>query len=292
MGVQQPIIALVRTKRQHVGELGRICFEAFKDVADHHGFTPDFSSVADARRAIGELVRRSDEFYGVAALVDGEPVGSNFLTLADPVTGVGPITVDLAFQSQGVGRALMRDVIEFAERERIERVRLMQDAFNMASLTLYASLGFEVKEAAALMLAQPAGAPDPAIRPATEADLAAIETLGVRLYKTSRRNEVASALRHGRTVLLRERDGEGVGYLVPGMFGHGIASTTDDALALVGEAARRETFRPVHFFCPLSEAELFRAVVRAGHRVVKVMNLMALGPYEPPDAVWLPSVAY
>jgi GNAT superfamily N-acetyltransferase len=145
-------LQVVQAEPHHVSELGRICFEAFEDLPDRHGFPPDTPSVAAARQAIDMLVPRED-FYGVAALADGEPVGSNFLMLMNQVAAVGPITVDLAYQAQGVGLALMRDVIDYARHHGIERVRLVQDGFNMASLSLYASLGFEVKEYACVGVA-------------------------------------------------------------------------------------------------------------------------------------------
>jgi predicted N-acetyltransferase YhbS len=276
----------------HVSELGRICFEAFRDIATRHGSPPDFPTAAIGQRIIDYMVQRPEDYYGVVALVDGAPVGSNFLSRLDPVAGVGPITVDLGFQGRGIGRALMENVLAYARRSDVECVRLVQDSFNMASLSLYAALGFEVKEAVALLQAAPAVVADPTIRPLTEADLPTVAALSSRIYKVSRRNEVATAVRHDATVLLREREGCVAGYLIPGMPGHGVAETDDDAVRLAGEAARRSPATPTRFFCPLREAGLYRAALRAGCRTIKVMNLMALGPYEPPDEVWMPSVLY
>jgi GNAT superfamily N-acetyltransferase len=285
------VIQLVPAEPHQVNELGRICFEAFKDVQEKHLFPPGFPSVALARKAIGMFVQRQD-FYGVAALVDGEVVGSNFLSLMDPVAGVGPITVDLAFQGQDIGRALMTDVIEYAWRNDIQSVRLQQDSFNLASLSLYASLGFEVKTAVAEMQARPADEADESVRPITEADLSAIEDLSTHIYRTSRRNEVAAAVRLGFSPLLRERQGRITGYFIPGAFGHGVAETEEDVLTLVGEAARRLLPEVTLFLCPLSEASLYRRALRAGCRAIKVTNYMTLGPYEAPNEVWLPSMLY
>jgi ribosomal protein S18 acetylase RimI-like enzyme len=284
-------IQLIPAEPHQVNELGRICFEAFKDVQERHRFPLDFPNIALARKVISMLVQRQD-FYSVAALVDGEVVGSNFLSLMDPVAGVGPITVDLAFQDQGIGRILMTDVIEYARRNNIESVRLQQEAFNVASLSLYASLGFEVKTAVALMQARPAVEADESVRPITEADLPAIEELSTRIYKTSRRNEVAAAALFGFSPLLRERQGRITGYVILGLLGHGVAETEEDALTLIGEGARRFLPEVALFFCPLSEASFYRKALKAGSRVLKVMNYMTLGPYEPPDEVWLPSVLY
>src|SRR4029077_17380701 len=102
----KPEIQLVPAKPQHVPELGRICYEAFKNIAESRGFPPDFPSVGIAENVIGMLVAR-DDFYSVAALVNGRPVGSNFLSLSDSTSGVGPITVDSSVQGKGIGRALM-----------------------------------------------------------------------------------------------------------------------------------------------------------------------------------------
>ena len=284
-------IELIPAAPEHVDELGRICFEAFKTFHERHRFPPDFPNAQIATQVIGMLVQRED-CYGVAAVADGRPVGSNFLWHMDEVAGVGPITVDPTYQGRRIGRALMDAVLREARENGIEQVRLLQDGFNMTSLSLYASLGFDVKEAVALMQATPSRASDDSVRPVTEADLPAAAALSRRLYKTSRRNEVAAAILYGFSPLLREREGRVCGYLIPGMIGHGVAETEEDALALFGEAARRLPPEVARFFCPLSEGALYRKALSAGHRTVKVMNLMAMGPYEPPTAVWMPSVAF
>jgi predicted N-acetyltransferase YhbS len=224
-------LELVPAEPQHVDAIGQICFEAFKEVQEGHGFPPDLPSIEVARQVLGMMVQRED-FYGVVALQDGQPVGSNFLSLMDPVAGVGPITVDCSSQGQGIGRALMQDVIDYARRNNIEQVRLLQDSFNVTSLSLYASLGFNVKEAVAFMQAAPAAEADLSIRPVTEADLPAIEELSKRIYKNSRRNEVVAAAPYGFAALLREHQGRITGYLIPGIFGHGIALPSGDGLGL------------------------------------------------------------
>ena len=284
-------LELVPAKPEHVSELGRICYEAFKDIADRHHFPPHFPSVAFTRRILGMLVQQED-YYGVVALMDGQPVGSNFMSLTDEVAGVAIITVEVPFHGQDIGRALMEDVVNYARRNNIERVRLLQDSFNMASLSLYASLGFNVKEAVALMQPAPAAAEDDTVRPVTEADLSAIEELSRRIYKVSRRNEVAAAIQYGLSPLLREQENRITGYFTLGRMGHGVAETEEAALALVGEAARHVPPEAARFFCPLSESSFYRKALKAGCRATQVMNLMALGPYEPPDGVWMPSVEF
>ena len=183
-------VDLVRAQPEHVGELGKILYEAFKHIADKHHFPPFFPSVALAREVIGGLVQRTD-IYGVAALVDSQPVGSNFLEVTDEVAGVQVISVDVSFHGRGVGRALMEDVLSHARRNNFETARLLQESHNVGSLSLYASLGFDAKEAVAFM--HPSAAPGGGVRAITTADLPVIEQLSKRIYKVCRRNEVPVA---------------------------------------------------------------------------------------------------
>ena len=282
---------LVRAESQHVGEMGRICYEAFKGLHDRHRLPLDVPSATLARKLLGMMVSRSD-FYSVVALLEGQVVGSNFLCFSDPVAAIGPITVEPGLQGQGIGLALMQDVVDHGRRRGIERIRLMQETINAGSLSLYASMGFDSREEVAYLQAAAAPAEDPSVRPVTDKDLAAVEKLSADIYQTSRRNEVAAAIRYGFTPLLRQRDGRVTGYLIPGLFGHGVAESADDACALVGEMARRLPPEAARFFCPVRQANFYRQVLKMGCRTIKVLTLMTLGPYEPPREVWLPSVLY
>lgn len=286
-----PNLELVRAESQHVGEMGRICYEAFKDIHDRHHFPLDLPSAALARQVLGMMVSRSD-FYSVVALLDGQVVGSNFLSLSDPVAGIGPITVEPCHQGKNIGLALMKDVVDHGRRRGIERIRLLQETMNVASLSLYASMGFDSRAEVAYLQAAAAPAEDPSVRPVTDQDLRATEQLAADIYQASRRNEVAAAIRYGFSPLLRQRDGRVTGYLIPGLFGHGVAESEDDACAMVGEMARRLPPQEARFFCPVDQANFFRAVLKMGCRSIKVFTLMTLGPYEPPRQVWMPSVLY
>ncbi len=210
----------------------------------------------------------------------------------DPVAGVGPITVDPAIQGRGLGRKLMEAVLDHAAQHGIERVRLMQDSFNTASLSLYASLGFDVRETVGVMRAPASAKTDSAIRLATAADGAALDELCQRFYKVSRRGEVAEWSSHGIPTLVREMGGCVRGYLIPGMLGHGVAETEADALALIAQISRYAPPGMGLFFLPLRQTSLYRSALRSGCRLSKVMTLMTRGPYEEPDHVWLPSILY
>ncbi|MCL4401332.1 MAG: GNAT family N-acetyltransferase [Acidobacteria bacterium] len=285
-------IQLVRAEAKHAGETGRICYEAFRDISEGHGFPPDFPSVAAAQLAHRGIIGQKG-VYGVVALRDGRVAGSNFLSMLDPVASVGPITVDPSSQNGGIGRLLMEDVLRHARERGFTQVRLMQDSFNTSSLSLYARLGFDIVEPVVLMSPLQTGRPDlKGIRTLKETDMGQIERLSSAIYRTSRANEVA-ALRDSHFLPLVIEHGSCItGYLVPGFVGHGVAESEEDALALVQEAAARVGPEPARFFCPLTLTSLYRRFLEAGCKAIKVMNLMAIGPYQRPQGVWMPSIGY
>jgi Acetyltransferase (GNAT) family len=86
------------------------------------------------------------DIYSVVAVVDGRIVGSNFLTEEDTIAVVGPMTVDPAVPDASIGRRLMDDILERAERRRMVGIRLVQATFHRRSLALYSKLGFDVRE--------------------------------------------------------------------------------------------------------------------------------------------------
>src|ERR687893_49861 len=147
-----------------------IVFEAFGAIQDHHRFQRDFP-VLEAAVGLLDMFIAHPQIWGVVAEVDGQIVGSNFLDERSPIRGVGPITVAPEGQDSGVGRKLMQAVLERAEGA--PGIRLLQDAFHMRSLSLYESLGFDVKEPVALVTGKPRSGPDRRVqgRPLEEKDL-------------------------------------------------------------------------------------------------------------------------
>ena len=131
---------------------GRIIYEAFKGINEAHGFPPDFPSMEVATQ-LAEAFIANPSIFAVIAEVDGKVVGSNFLWEGDPIRSVGPISVDPAAQGAGIGRRLMQAVLERGKDA--AGIRLVQDAFNTRSISLYASLGFQAKEPLMLMSGRP-----------------------------------------------------------------------------------------------------------------------------------------
>lgn len=274
---------------EDVPELGRICYEAFKDISDRHGFPTDFATVEFAQLVVGMLVQQED-VYSLGAFEGGAPKGSNYINMWGDAVGLGPISVDLGTQGQGIGRGLMQGVIDHARTRGHDMVRLCQDSFNMESLALYASLGFDVKEPLSYLALSDQNAVDANFRPATEADFDAMDELCRSIYRISRKGEYGKLLSLGFPGFVLDRGGHIAGYLLGTALGHGVAETVDDMVALLN--SHGATVPEAHSFVPLRDGELYRKALAAGHRNRKVMNLMTLGPYDKPQGTYCPSVMF
>jgi GNAT superfamily N-acetyltransferase len=230
--------------------------------------------------------------WGVVAEHDGRIVGSNFLDERDPIRGVGPITIDPQHQNTGVGRRLMEAVMERGRGA--AGVRLLQDAFHMRSLSLYALLGFDVKEPVVVISGKPrserVGGGE--VRPITEDDLEHCEALCKKVHGFERTNELRDAMQ-AFAPFVAIREGRITAYASNVTFwpmAHGVAESDEDMKALLlGAAAAVE--EPIAFLLPIRSG-LFRWCLAEGLRLVKPMNLMAVGEYHEPSGSWFPNVLY
>ena len=272
-------------------DCARICFEAFGAIHDHHRFPRDFPALEAATGLMASWIPHPS-VWGVVAEVDGRIVGSNFLDERGPIRGVGPITVDPQGQNAGVGRRLMEAVLERGDGA--PGIRLLQDGFHMRSLSLYESLGFDVKEPVAVASGSPSSGPpdDVQVRALTEDDLAECEALCKQVHGFERTSELRDSLQAFKP-FVAVRDGRITAYASSVSFwpmNHGVAQSDEDMQALLlGAAAAVD--EPIAFLVPL-RSELFRWSLGDGLRLVKPMNLMALGEYREPRGSWFPSVLY
>ena len=269
---------------------GAICYEAFKMIAEQHGFPPNVTSASDTTDLISGLLSRPD-IYSIIAEIDGRVVGSNFLWEADTVAGVGPIALDPGVQNKAIGRQLMDAVLERARQQGISAVRLVQAAYHSRSLSLYTKLGFVVREPLALLQGEPLWPldDDRAVRTAAEADLDAANELCRSVHGHDRANALRDAIGEGAATVV-EHEGRLTGYATGiGFFGHAVGETTEDLKALIAEAS---SFSGPGFLLPMRNADLFRWCLEQGLRVVQPMTLMSVGPYQEPQGAFLPSILY
>ena len=281
-------IVLRRASADDSAPCGRICYEAFKSLADRHGFPPDFPSPETATGLLSMLIGH-DGVYSIVATTDGTPVGSNLMDERSPIFGIGPISVDPTTQKTGVGRALMEHMLVRASERGASGVRLVQAGYNNQSLCLYTRLGFRTREPLSLM-----NGPAPritlaghAVRPALERDAAACNALSRRLHGYERARELADAITAG-TATVVERHRRITGYATAiGFSAHAVSETNADLMALIGAAT--EITGP-GILVPTRNHELFSWCLENRLRLVFQMTLMSLGLYNEPAGAYLPSI--
>jgi len=280
-------------KERDVETCGRICYEAFYDIARQHNFPHDFPSVEVGVQFTGMLFANPSVF-SVVAEKDGMVVGSNHLWEYDEIRAVGPITVDPAVQAKGAGRLLMEAVMERGNGSR--SVRLVQDAFNTASMSLYTSLGFNIKEPLVLIQGTIKGeaATDVEVRLLSEGDYPQCAQLCRKVHGFDRTNEIRN-LPPGLPSFVAIRDGRVIAYAsAPNLWSlnHAVAETEADMRALLCGVGNQSGDSPISLLLPIRQGDLFRWLLKQGMRIVKPMNLMSTGEYIEPRGCFIPSVGY
>jgi predicted N-acetyltransferase YhbS len=286
-------VALRPIEPSDADECSRIVYEAFGRIHDHHRFERDFPSRGAAAQLTSAFIGHPS-IWGVVAESHGRIVGSTFLDERGPVRGLGPITVDPEAQGRGVGRRLMEVALDRGSGA--AGIRLFQDSFNVGSLSLYASLGFEVKEPAVVIGGRPRSGPTEVdVCPLAAGDLQECEDLCLRVHGFERTNELRDAIQDPvLSPFVALRDGRITAYATTLTFfpaAHAVAETEADMRALI-RGALAASQGPASFLLPTRQAGLFRWCLDEGLRVVKPMTYMAIGEYREPTGCWIPSVLY
>jgi predicted N-acetyltransferase YhbS len=287
---QKSPVMIRRAKPEDAPACGQICYDAFTTLNLAHNFPPD---LPEPGAAVGLLTMMFSHpgFYCVVAEMDGRIAGSNCLDERSAITGVGPITIDPNVQNRGIGRELMRAVMDRSRENNRPGIRLVQAAFHNRSLSLYTKLGFDPVEPLSVMQGAPLKKRIEGfvVRPATAADLEACNRLCQNVHGHHRGGELADALQQGSAMVV-ERAGRITGYTSgTAFFGHSVAETNPDLQALIAAA---DVFGGPGILVPTRNAALFRWCLENGLRVVEPMTLMAMGLYNQPAGAFLPSILF
>lgn len=283
-------IRIRRATPEDADVCGPIFYEAFATVNRNHDFPPELPA-AEAGVGILRMLFSHPAFYCVVAECDGRVVGSNCLDERSTIAGLGPVSVDPGVQNGGIGRALMVTMIEHVRERGFPGVRLLQAAFHNRSLSLYAKLGFDVREPMSVMQGRPVqraidGYP---VRHAVDGDLDACNRLCFHVHGHNRSGELRESIGQGAARVV-ERQGRITGYASGfGYFGHAVAESNEDLRALISAV---EDVSGPGIIVPTRNAELFRWCLDNGLRVLQPMTLMTIGLYNEPTGAYLPSVLY
>ena len=278
-------------EEKYLDDVARICYQSFHDSLGNLLFFKEFGNLGRLRGLFGMFLGKED-YYATVALIDGKPVGINILSLLGSYGGMGPLAVTKEYRRQGIGRALIGNSLEQAKKNNISQIGLQVEYSSTSTLGLYLSMGFKVRTISALMKIPITEGSSKNLRLATPSDLDSLGSLSKRLYRACRQSEISQFIQYKALVILKEDRGIIKGYFIPGVYGHGVAESVDDALALIMEAGRRSPENLACFFCPMKNAEFYQKALKAGCAVVMKMNYMAIDPYLPPKGTWMPSISF
>lgn len=286
----QSRLVIRRATPDDVEAAAKICYDAFTTINVQHNFPPDFPAVEVARLVMAMMFRHPG-FHCLVAEQNGSIIGSNCVDERTPIAGVGPITVDPTSQNAGVGRRLMLAAMDRAAERNFAGVRLVQAAFHSRSMSLYAKLGFDIREPLVVMQGNAIGnVPDGYfVRAATPHDLEGCNALCQRVHGHHRSGQLSDAIQE-RMARVVEHHGRLTGYAtMVGFFGHAVAENNYGLQALIGAASE---FAGPGFLLPTRNTELFRWCLNKGLRIVEPMTLMSFGLYNEPTGAFLPSILF
>lgn len=286
----QPEVVVRSATPDDSSACGQICYEAFSKLSAKHGFPCDFPG-PEAATDVLSMMFSNPGFYCVVAESGGRVVGSNCLDERSLIAGIGPITVDSGTQNVGVGRKLMQVVMDRARDRHPAGMRLVQAAYHNRSLSLYTTLGFDVREPLSCVQGRTIdrNVPGCLVRPAQPGDLEACNALSRRVHGFDRGTELADGIQR-KAACVVERAGRITGYATAlALFGHATAESTLDMQALIASA---ESFGGSGILVPSRNSALLRWCLANGLQVVQPMTLMSIGLYNEPAGAWLPSILF
>jgi GNAT superfamily N-acetyltransferase len=268
------------TDQSHTTE---IIYGAFHQLDERHEVPAYMNSMEDANIVASHLYG-IPKIHGYVAEEDGQIVGIGFLhDLGDVGMGISPLAVAPDAQARGVGQAILDRMIERAGGA---SVRLLQDAFNNATLALYSRYGFVVREqVTCLKGAIPAqSASDLNITHDTD-PAGTAEALHRKIMGFNRPSFPTRPV-------MAHRGAELAGFIAPGTeYPYAVADTEDTLIALIAGLAQ-ELGAPITAAVPAAHAQTLRWLLDRDARVIRSMNLMVRGPYSRPDGARLNSGSY
>ena len=235
----------------------------------------------------------------------GRLAGSCFYHPRPTHVSLGIMNVHPNHFGTGVARALLEYIVEYADRQQ-KPLRLVSSAMNLDSFSLYTRMGFVPQTIFQDLLLSvpeeglPHGTPgDDRVRPATAADVPAIDRLETELVGISRQQEYRHFLENRAglwhvSVYPDDRGGLD-GFLAslnhPGftMLGPGLARTPEQAAALILAELNQCRGRTVLFLVPAQCSPLVEQMYGWGARNCEIHFSQVRGPCQPVGGIPMPT---
>jgi len=276
---------------------GLILHQAFKAIYQPLGVPTGFASLEKSVDVATKLIQTPSVCTSVATSSQEKIRAFNAVDNRSPYKGIGPLAVSPDAQGQGIGRQLMDYSLSDERLSSVEAFCLLQDSFNMGSLRLYTSLGFQVTESFVLMSGQP-HSPIPTssqieVRLLMPSDLPACQILCNRILGFDRTEELAQYIYQNQALgVFHNHQLEGFASALSTFNSNFAVATGYLALYQLLGRAFEMTHHPVSFFVPAVNTDLLRWCLNMWFKPVKAMTYMVQGRPFIVNGVYLPSVTY
>lgn len=291
-------VAVRNLVAEDIEPLGEVVFEAFRDIAAAHGFRPAFSSPEQARLLLNTF-RATELATMVTAMEGAVPAGAACMNIRGEAAGIGPVAVSPSAQADGIGRAMMTELLRRADDAGCRSVSLTQATYNVVSFSLYSKLGFVVRDTFAHLEGRLV-APEidtGAVRLMRPDETDAAAALDTHLTGFRRAPDFA-LLRNTGPAWVVERDGEMRGFLLTLGLGEAVhlgpASAEDDEslIALIAAAGSEMADTALAANVVVSQPAVLRWMIEHGMRVEDLGTWMVRGEYAPPRGSHLRGIAF
>ena len=290
--------------RSEVGELICVSLNYWYQL---HGMAPIFPGGPAAADVFFDVYETLDPGCGLVVENEdtGRLMGSCFFHPRSHHVSLGIMNVHPNYFGCGVARALLAEIIAYAESHGNGALRLTQSALNLDSFSLYTRAGFVPRCAYQDMIVNvpPAGfAPQPPgierVRPATAEDVPAMAALEIDVAGISREKDYRHAIDSRGEIwdaLVYEGDGGPDGFMIsvkyPGfcMLGPGIARTPEQAAALIARALDRFRGGAAVFLVPVERGGLVRQMYDWGARNCDLHFCQVRGQFQPFRGISMPT---
>ena len=270
-----------------IDQVGEILYESFNTGAKKHGYAPKMQRVEVGKSwAWAMLNYGSNEL--LIAEVENRIAGICCLSPRGDLGGVGPVVVSSNFQGYRIGSQLMDALLERAQNQ--QSLRLIQEAFNPASFSLFYSHNF-MPVAILLDLFRVGDAEQRFDKCSYVSELNAKELDAVYMYdsprsKSDRRKDLEYYIRWGKVFVYRHQSQiRGVLVCLPGsgsvQLGPLLAEGEDEACSLFQHALAYYNDRYCQTRVMARDFRLVKTLLGFGFKVYCLNNLMVRGAWRP-----------
>jgi GNAT superfamily N-acetyltransferase len=273
-----------------------------------HGRPPVFTAGPASTEIFGDVYGALDPGCGVVAVNEpsGRLMGSCFFHPRPRHVTLGILNVHPNYFGQGVARAMVARVVDYAKANGGQPVRLVQSALNLDSFSLYTRMGFVPRWAYQDMLLDVPGAGLAAktpghqrVRAAATDDVTAMGALEMEVAGITREKDYAYLIQNDEGIwdaqVYEDPDGRIGGFLFSvkhpalSMLGPCVARTQGQAEALIARAAERFRGGGVVAVVPVECDALVRSLYGWGARNCELHLGQVLGPFQPFRGVSMPT---